>query len=484
MIRRETTSVGKRETGSGKRGGRQRRDVSRCTFPVSRASLSLALTALLALTACKPGAGKTAYVGAEVFDGTGAPLLLDAVILVSMDGHIEAIGTPDEVPIPRGATEIRLDGKWVIPGLIDAHTHAEAWTLSRYVAYGVTSIRDVGGHQQTIMNLRDQVLLGGILGPRMYVSGAVIDGPSPTRETATSVGSPTEARRAIDQLTLLEAAQAKIYTKIDRRLLRPLMDEARELLLPVTGHLGKVDAVTAARLGVLTLEHMSGVVEAASGSPGRYYAAHNNFFRGWNLVERSWSRLDSATSDRTARRLIELGVRIVPTLILHETWAHLLDPRYTERLDLSGVPDSIQEAWNVPGLVRRAGITTADFQAFRRSRFAQNRFVRMYHRAGGTVAAGSDSPNQLLAPGASLHDEMAMLVRAGLLPRDALLAATRNVAHLLEADSIGVIRAGGVADFVVLDANPLEDIQNTKRINRVVLRGTAYVPEEFQEGWQ
>jgi len=183
-------------------------------------------------------------------------------------------------------------------------------------------------------------------------------------------------------------------------------------------------------------------------------------------------------------QLVELGVRIVPTLILHETWAHLLDRSFTEQLDLSGVPDSIQGAWNVPGLVRRAGITSANFQAFRRSRFAQDRFVRMYHRAGGTVAAGSDAPNQLLAPGASLHDEMAMLVRAGLLPRDALLAATRNVAALLEADSIGVIRAGGVADFVVLDANPLEDIQNTKRINRVVVRGTAYLPEDFKEGWQ
>lgn len=478
MIRREMMAdAGKREGGKGKGCTAVRPHRS----PLLR---WLVLCALVAAPACNPGEGTTAYIGAEVFDGTGAPLLLDAVILVSLDGHIEAIGTPDQVPIPRGATEIRLDGKWVIPGLIDAHTHADAWTLSRYVAYGVTSVRDVGGHQQTIMNLRDQALLGGVLGPRMYVSGAVIDGPSPTRPTATSVGTPTEARRAIDQLTLLAATQAKIYTKIDRRLLRPLMDEARELNLPVTGHLGKVDAVTAARLGVKTLEHMTGVVEAASSSPGRYYAAHNRFFRGWNLVERSWSQLDSATSDRTARQLIELGVRIVPTLILHETWAHLLDPRYTERLDLSGVPDSIQEAWDVPGLVRRAGITAADFRAFRRSRSAQDRFVRMYHRAGGTVAAGSDSPNQLLAPGASLHDEMAMLVRAGLLPRDALLAATRNVAHLLEADSIGVIRAGGVADFVVLDANPLEDIQNTKRINRVVLRGTAFMPEDFQEGWQ
>jgi imidazolonepropionase-like amidohydrolase len=105
----------------------------------------------------------------------------------------------------------------------------------------------------------------------------------------------------------------------------------------------------------------------------------------------------------------------------------------------------------------------------------------MYHRTGGTVLAGTDAPNQLLAPGASLHDEMAFLVRAGFLPRDALLAATGNAARFLQTDSVGVLRAGAVADFVVLDANPLQDIANTRRIDRVVLRGTAYLPADLKE---
>jgi len=304
------------------------------------------------------------------------------------------------------------------------------------------------------------------------------------REDAVEVRSPTEARRAIDQLTLLEAAQAKIYTKIDRRLLRPLMDEANELNLPVAAHLGKVDAVTAAQMGVRVLEHMTGVVEATVSSPGRFYAAHNDFFRGWNLVERSWVQLDSASLDRTARRLVGLGVQIVPTLVLHETWSRLGSRSYREGLDLSGVPQAQQEAWDVPDLIRRARLTSSDYVAFRSSRPAQDLFVRLYQRAGGLVAAGSDAPNQLIAPGASLHQEMALLVRAGMLPRDALLAATRNAARMLEADSIGVIRVGGVADFVVLNANPLEDIANTKQIDRVVVRGTAYRPEDFREGWQ
>jgi imidazolonepropionase-like amidohydrolase len=469
--------------GSGKNGaGDGKRDSgTRATVP--RWLRHLALSGLAGLAAsCNPGAGKTAYVGAEVFDGTGAPLILDAVIIVA-DGHIEAIGPPDLVRVPRGAEEVRLDGRWVIPGLIDAHVHTEPWTLARFLAYGVTTVRDVGGNQEEVMELRDRVALGGTLGPRMYVSGAVIDGAPATREHATEVTTPTQARRAVDQLTLLEASQAKVYTKIDRRLLRPLMDEAHDLALPVTGHLGKVDAVTAARLGVMTLEHMTGVVEATVRDPNRFYGAHNNFFRGWNLVERSWAQLDSASLERTAGRLAELGVRIVPTLALHEAWGRLNDRRFIDGLDLAGVPESVQTAWNVPGLIRRAGLQSADFRAFRRSRTAQDRFVRLYHRAGGLIAAGSDAPNQLLPPGAALHDELALLVRAGLEPRDALLAATRDGARLLGADSIGVLTPGAVADFVILNANPLDDIANTRAVERVVLRGAVHWVDVLKEGW-
>jgi imidazolonepropionase-like amidohydrolase len=173
---------------------------------------------------------------------------------------------------------------------------------------------------------------------------------------------------------------------------------------------------------------------------------------------------------------VRQGAVIVPTLTLHEAWSRLSDETYTGNLDLFGVPEQVRVAWDVPGLVRRARITQSDFRAFRRSRPYQDRFVRLYHRAGGTVAAGSDAPNQLLAPGASLHDELALLVRAGLEPAEALLAATRNAAQLLNADSIGVLRVGAVADFVVLNANPLADIANSRDIELVILRGAPYSP--------
>ena len=147
------------------------------------------------------------------------------------------------------------------------------------------------------------------------------------------------------------------------------------------------------------------------------------------------------------------------------------------------MPDAVREAWDVPDLIQRARLSAADYRRFRRSRPAQDRFIRLFQRAGGTVVAGSDSPNQLLAPGASLHRELQLLVDAGLSPEGALLAATRNAADLLRADSIGVLLPGNVADFLVLAGDPLEDISNSRLIDRIVLRGTSYHPDDFRQEW-
>ncbi len=436
----------------------------------------LAVALAFGCVSCETGPTTTAYVGAEIFDGTGAPLLLDGVILV--DGaRIAAIGPRGAVDVPKDATIVPLNGKWIIPGLIDGHTHVERWTLRPFLAYGVTSVRDVGGTIDSVFALREETVLGSTLGPRMFVAGAMIDGAPATWTNAIEVTTTSAARQAIDQLTLREAALAKLYTRIDRPLMEAILDEARALRLPVSAHLGLVDAVTAAGLGLGAIEHLTGIIEASTRDAARYLTAHElDFFSGWNLAARSWHTVDSASLQRTIDRIVEARVTLIPTLALHETWAHLADSVYIDALDLSAVPRAVQQAWDVPDLILRAGITDADFRAFRRSRPYQDRFVRMFHRSGGTIVAGTDAPNQLLAPGASLHAELEHLVRAGLLPRDALLAATGTAARLLRADSVGVLRPGALADFVVLDANPLEDIRNSRAIHHVVFRGTAYDP--------
>jgi len=295
-----------------------------------RIRIDLALLAAASLTACAQG-DATAYIGATVWDGTGGPPIPNAVIVVE-NGKIRSIGTAGTVSIPRGASEMYLNGKWVIPGLVDAHTHAEHWTLTRFVAYGVTSVRDVGGALDSVMALREDVELGSVQGPRMYVAGAMLDAPPATWSTAIEVASAPEARRAVDRLTLLGVSLAKVYTGIDRPLLEAILDEATTLNLPVAAHLGKVDAVTAAELGVTSIEHLTGVIEATAQYPQRYFREHDDFFAGWNSTERAWVSYDSAAMARTVEAMVRHGTTIVPTLALHETWSRLTDQAYINQL--------------------------------------------------------------------------------------------------------------------------------------------------------
>src|SRR5262249_25648121 len=155
----------------------------------------------------------------------------------------------------------------------------------RYLAYGVTAVRDLGGIADTVLALRDAVTSRMAEGPRMFISGAMIDGAPATWPGATLAKTPEDGRRAIDQLALVNASQAKIYTHVDRVLLKAITDEASSLQLPVTAHLGKVDAISAARLGVGSIEHLSGVVESTVRDPAPYFRAHDDFFKGWNQFE-------------------------------------------------------------------------------------------------------------------------------------------------------------------------------------------------------
>jgi len=429
------------------------------------------------LAACpRPGAGKTAWTGATVITETGAPIP-NAVVIVA-GGRIDALGSAETVAIPRGAEVVDVSGRWIIPGLVDSHVHAERWTLPGYLAYGVTSARDMGGIQDSVIFLRDDIASGAVAGPRLFISGAMIDGVPAVWPGATAARTPDDARRAVGNRVLIGATQVTVYTKITRRLLAPLLDEAKALEMPVAARLGMVDAVTAARLGVHSVEQMSGVVQATVANPAALYAAHRDFFRGWNAEERGWAQLDSAALDRVAHAIVSAGTAIVPTLVLHDAWAHLGDQAFIDSVDVSAMPPGAVAAWAIPDLIRRARLTAADFAAFRRSRVKQDLFVRIFSRAGGRIAAGTDSPNQLLPPGASLHRELRLLVAAGLTPAQALAAATMDGGRLIGSDDVGILRAGGPADFVVLRGDPLRDIANVGAIESVVAAGVAHNPAD------
>jgi hypothetical protein len=283
-----------------------------------------------------------ALEGATLIDGAGGEPRRDALIIIR-NGHIESVARVNEIPVPKGAEVISLVGKTVIPGLIDAHAHVERWAVGRYLAWGVTTVRDLHGGTDSVLSLRKSLNLGSILGPRMFSAGAMIDGVPTTYANATGIATPEQARRAVDQHAVAGVDYLKIYTKITPNLLRPLLDEAGKLRLPVAAHLGKTDAVTAARAGVVSIEHMAGVVQAATGDP-TYSNAHDSFLAGWTVEEKGWAGLDSATISDSMKAWHVRG----PKATLAQVADHIEHVRDVAGVDAVGLGSDFDGITEVP----------------------------------------------------------------------------------------------------------------------------------------
>ncbi|HET7042286.1 MAG TPA: amidohydrolase family protein [Gemmatimonadales bacterium] len=433
-------------------------------------ALRSTLAALLLAACSAPAKDRVALVGVNVFNSTDGQVLTDQVVVVH-GSKIESVAPRAGFTIPKTALKVDLTGKWVIPGLIDAHVHADRWALPRFLAFGVTTVRDLGHQQDSIIALHEEVALGSIRSPRLFIAGAVIDGPPDADPEATTVSDPDEARRAVDERTRADIPIIKTYVRITPPLLRAIIDEAGAFSLPVDAHLGLVDAVTAAKMGVKGIEQLTGIPEAIGPAEPFYAAQRKGFYPGWTTFESAWARLDSASLARVAGELAPTGVTMVPTLVLHDTWSRLDDPAVTTDPDLAYVPTAVKQDWALPDFIAGNGWDANTFTTFRNGRDAQDLFLREFRGAGGAIVAGTDAGKEMIVPGASLHRELALLVHAGFTPADALEAATSHAAALLGADSLGVVAAGKVADLVVLDGDPTADIANTRRINKVMLNG-------------
>jgi imidazolonepropionase-like amidohydrolase len=452
------------------------------------AATAVGLCLLLACRSREPDG--IALLGATLIDGSGGPPLPASAVVIRR-GRIESVGSREDFQLPERTAEVDLTGRWIIPGLVDAHVHlvdpqagVARWAMTRYLAWGVTTVRDMHGSLRSSLAVRRELDRGWRPGPRVYAAGAMLDGAPSTYPDAIVLRSARDARRGVDRLVSAGTDLVKVYTRVDRTLIGPLLDEARTFNLPVAGHLGLTDALTAARRGLTTLEHLSGIPEAALDDPAPIFAAHErSFFAGWTAFERAWSRLDSAALGRVAGVLAARNVIVVPTLVLHETFSRLDEPAALGDTVLAAVPEAERRRWDAADMIRRAGWTAADFAAFRQARVAQDRFLRIFQAKGGRIAVGSDAANQMLIPGYAVHRELELLVRAGLTPAEAITAATRNGALALRVDSLGLVAPGKVADLVVLARDPLADIRNTLAIERVMSRGRMLSPDSLRAAW-
>jgi imidazolonepropionase-like amidohydrolase len=431
---------------------------------------------LLVLPGAAPAlqAGVVAITDVEVLDVEHGRWYGRRTVLLD-GGRIVGISAPRMARTPVDAQRVDGRGRFLIPGLVDMHVHLFAirshrapaeWSLPLYVANGVTAVREMNADAASIVIAKRwvaEVAAGERVAPRVLAAGIAVQGRSPA-DAAVEVGAAADAG----------ADFIKIFSGVPATHWRAILDAARARSLPVAGHVpAGVPMLDAATAGQRSDEHLMQAYEACSTVETRLLEERKDLDADALVAmrdaqeARALDAFDAPTCRRIGRALSRTGQVQVPTLVLpHVETARSPSPgddprwrylRSDERVrwqrilaDLAAHPDPLaRRRWDVS-----RGIVAA------------------LHRAGVPMLAGTDSPMPGIYPGYALHEELALLVEAGLSTAEVLRAATLGPARFLGvAEDTGSIAVGKRADLVLLDADPLADVRNTRRIGAVVLGG-------------
>ncbi len=373
-----------------------------------------------------------------VIDCTGPAARPNSTVVIK-GGRIVAVGPSEIVHVAAGTRVIDAKGKFLIPGLWDMHGHLTDATEDAFpllIMNGVTGVRDMGGDLDQVARWRSEIDQGLRVGPHIIFPGPFVDGPKEGVPNRLTVRTPEEARRAVLYLKSRGVDFIKVHNGLSREAFFALMEEARKERVPVAVHLPRgISSAEASDSGVASLEHIETVNESALWRKGATA----------KTVEQALDENLGPAGQDLFRRLAKNGTWYVPTLVAYERGFVL---------------------WSDdPGAMGPRMIVHRK----------QMELVAMMRRAGVRIMAGSDFSDWALVPGIDLHNELALLVEAGFSPLEALQAATLDPAKFLgKTETFGTIQEGRAADLVLLDANPLEDISHTRKINAVVLGGRFY----------
>jgi imidazolonepropionase-like amidohydrolase len=415
--------------------------------------------------------------------------------LVIEGNRIRSVGPSSASPQPRGAV-VDAKGMYVIPGLWDMHTHAyfgwssdfgDKYVLPLFIANGITGIRDMGSDLDAVLRARKEVAAHKLVGPRMVISGPMLDGPQVTFKASTAITTPEDGRRAVDMLKSRGVDFIKIQSGVPREAYFAIAAEAKKLGIEFEGHVpDAVRASEAIASGQRTFEHLIGIFEASTPDEDalikRKYGAGKDSLANKSLAT-FLDRYDAAREESIVRLLAKNNVWKCPTLFWERgqwlvdviDWRQDPDIGYTPRTWIEKKYPSTQKA------VFES--MDADALAVRR-RFVDHELdiVRKLHAAGVPFLAGTDAPAGVdVTPGISLHLELQRFVAAGFTPLEALQTATINPARFFgKLSDYGTVQAGRIADLVILRANPLEDIANTRTITGVVGDGRYWSQAEIE----
>jgi len=420
--------------------------------------------------------------GGTLIDGTGRPPVENAQVLIR-DGVIAEIATSPRSPADDVET-IDARGKFILPGLIDSHVHYPDWTAELFLAHGVTTVHDLGNPYYWQAALKQGFNSGRMRGPRYFFCGEI---GLPSDEAAQSEG-PTVIRRGPEVIHKSEDAAAivnrlkeagidciKLNENFTGDEFSAVAQAAQTTGLRVISHSWNVtDSI---RWGIGGVEHMEGIAIATATSARAKEAISRMHLEAGHKNSALYQWMESAEFDRVVQELVGQRVFVNPTLAFE--WKALTErsrDHEQEDLRLFSIPAlayvPLDDRLVILGQYHWPdGRRAEEIRQFKDGYRKVQQFLAKFVQAGGKIYAGTDS-SAATTPGLSLHHEMQLLVDAGLTPMQAIMAATSNGAELLGLDrKIGTVEKGKMADLVLVDANPLQEIANTKKIFKVIKDG-------------
>ncbi|MGH9845849.1 MAG: amidohydrolase family protein [Blastocatellia bacterium] len=433
------------------------------------------------------------FTHVTVIDATGAPARPDMTVVIAND-RITELGKAGKVRIPKEAQVVDAKGKFLIPGLWDMHVHTSNDDfLAMYVANGVTGVRDMFTPLERINGWRAQIKEGKLLGPRFVAAGPIVDGPKPVWQGSIAVGNAEEGRQAVSKVKADGSDFVKVYSLLPRDAFFAIAEEAKKQGIPFAGHVPeRVSAAEASDAGQKSIEHLTGVLLACSRDEDAIRAEMDKVIAASgsspaSRTARTAANLKAVQSYDPAKaaalfaRFKKNGTWQSPTLIVLRAVAHLNDPNFTNDPRLKYMRAPMRNFWNPQNDFRFKNRTAEDWDNARKVYAKYLEVTGAMRKAGVEFIAGTDVSNPYCFPGFSLHDELALLVKTGFTPMEALQAATLNPAKYLGLlDSLGTVEKGKIANLVLLDANPLAEIGNTQKINAVIVGGKLITKSEIE----
>lgn len=380
---------------------------------------------------------------------------------------------------------IDAKGQYLIPGLWDMHTHVyfdktagdgSDLILPLFLAFGVTGIRDMGSNLDSILKAREDVAAHKLLGPRMIVSGPMLDGPKSSYQAVIPIRTPQDGRNAVDMLKRRGADFVKVQSFVPRDAYFAIADETKKVGIPFEGHVpDSVRASETVSAGQRTFEHLIGIFEASSPDEDKYLTGKKS--PGMFLATYSPTR-EAAIIQLLAKN----QVWQCPTLFW-ERGQWLVDAiDYSKDPELAYAGRSwVMKLW--PDLQKSIlkSLDTDPLPVRQKFVIHELGIVKRLHAANVPFLAGTDTPAGVdVIPGISLHLELQRFVAAGFTPLEALQTATLNPAKFYHRlNDYGAIEPGRIADLVLLNANPLDDIANTTKISGVIADGRYITREDL-----